>query len=431
MTGAASEAREATWRAVCASERGSSHAFGTPNQDAVRCDPVSRPGRPTVWVATVADGHGGSRYVRSDVGARAAVDVAMDVVRRALEDSPDADPAAVLHGAAARVVAQWCDAVRDHASTHPYSADEVARTGGRPPDADDLTSYGTTLLMAVVGEHGVAVAQVGDGDALVRSHGFATRPVPGDDRLVAGQTTSLCLATAVEDFRHWSLTSSGEPDLVLLATDGYANSFAQEDWWQDLVGDLASHAEELGFDELQRRLPDWLAESAAVGGDDVSAVLLVREPLAVATRAAAPAGTADLDRPAPLPRTLDLSDGGASPPGPVVTTRPRSRVVAPSIVGCLAVVACVLALFLLMRDETGSPADPPTVPVTSTTPADAPPDDTSEEPGGRRDGLDADRDGVSPEPSKVKRPPKGGSGRGNDGGTGPEEGAAPLQGSGG
>ena len=49
---------------------------------------------------------------------------------------------------------------------------------------------------------------------------------PGDDRLVAGETTSLCLATAADDFRHAFLPASAEPDLVLLATDGYGNSFA-------------------------------------------------------------------------------------------------------------------------------------------------------------------------------------------------------------
>ena len=137
--------------------------------------------------------------------------------------------------------------------------------------------------------HGVGLAQVGDGDALVRSHGFAIRPVPGDARLAAGETTSLCLPTAEADFRYAEVPASAVPDLVVLATDGYGNSFADGDWWHGLVDDLASYAASAGFDALESGLPAWLADSAEVGGDDVTAVLLVREPLAVDPHSAHPA----------------------------------------------------------------------------------------------------------------------------------------------
>ena len=61
----------------------------------------------------------------------------------------------------------------------PSPTTEHARAGADPDGGSGLTAYGATLLVALVGDHGVAIAQVGDGDALVRSHGFATRPVPG------------------------------------------------------------------------------------------------------------------------------------------------------------------------------------------------------------------------------------------------------------
>ena len=57
------------WAAATASVRGASHERdGKPNQDAVRV--VQVVGKTAGLVAAVCDGHGGNRYVRSDVGAR-------------------------------------------------------------------------------------------------------------------------------------------------------------------------------------------------------------------------------------------------------------------------------------------------------------------------------------------------------------------------
>lgn len=338
---ATTAARPATWRAVSASCKGSAHAAGVPNQDAVRAEQVATPDG-DVWVVGVADGHGGARYVRSDEGARVAVALAVDHVAEDLRRG--ADPVGVLREAVPGVVTAWRAQVAAHERDHPFTPDELAR--GAVPGS---TAYGATLLVAVIGAHGVSLAQVGDSDALVRSHGFATRPVPGDDRLVAGETTSLCLDTAVDDFRYTHVPASAEPDLVLLATDGYGNSFAQADWWHGLVDDVAGLVVRSGFDLVADQLPSWLEESARVGGDDVSAVLLVREPL-----------TGDVV--APLPRTRELAGTteGAPEPAAAGTAPPRRRRAA--WVAVLAVAVVVLAVVLTVR-ALGSAADPPSTPV--------------------------------------------------------------------
>lgn len=379
-----------SWRAVSASRRGSSHGSDVPNQDAVRCEQVSRPEGADLWVAAVADGHGGARYVRSDVGARIAVDAAVESVRRAIDADPDADLSTLLRAQVPGILDAWRDAVRSHADAHAFTQPELARAGGDPSAGGELTAYGATLLVALVGDHGVAVAQIGDGDALVRSHGFATRPVPGDARLVAGETTSLCLASAVGDFRYAFLPASTEPDLVLLATDGYGNSFAHADWWQGLLGDVASFVERLGFQQLEEQLPDWLEESARVGGDDVSAVLVVRRPLAVEPASAAvpvPAASETGGR----HRTLELpgeDEGGdavraarTDPDDPA-----RRRGPAPggraAMIALLATVLVVLgvlaALFLLGPDDPASPVDSPSELSTSTPPAGGRTDETTD-----------------------------------------------------
>ena len=219
--------------------------------------------------------------MRSDVGSALAVGVAVthlaEVVRQGVGAVGFED---LLRHEVPDIVSGWREGVLAHVGANPFTETEVARAG-TSLDEDPIVAYGATLLIVMVGDEGVGLAQIGDGDALIRTHGFATRPVPGDPRLVAGETTSLCLESAVSDFRYAALPGGADADLVLLASDGYANSFADKDWWRAVVGDLAWFLSDHGFDEFADQFPQWLGESAVVGGDDVSAVVIVRTPLVV------------------------------------------------------------------------------------------------------------------------------------------------------
>jgi hypothetical protein len=315
------EPPDGTWAVTSASLRGSSHeAREAPNQDAVRwAAQVDGAGRP-VRIAAVADGHGGARYVRSQRGSQLAVDAVIEHLAPVLAAAP---ASRLLQREIPALVERWRSAVDADHRARPFTGEERARAGGAALDGEPRHAYGATLLMAVVSDEGIELAQIGDGDVLVRAHGFATRPVPGDPRLVAGETTSLCLDTAVDDFRFAWVPASAEPDVVVLATDGYGNSFADPEWWHGVIDDLAGFVADNDFAQLAERFPSWLAESAFVGGDDVSAALLVRQPLAVppASGVGAPAV---LD---PVPTT----PSSVPPPAPVAavaespspTSRPR------------------------------------------------------------------------------------------------------------
>jgi len=374
------------WRAASASERGSSHADGAPNQDAVGFARAVDADGAEVWLAAVSDGHGGRRYVRSDVGARLAVRCALDVLTEAVPDPLWATGAVdeVLREAMPRVVDAWRTAVLADLAERPFTEVEAERAGADALDAlhaEPLVAYGATLIAAVIGSAAIAIAQIGDGDVLVRASGFAMRPVPGDDRLVAGETTSLCLESAAADFRFATLPASAEPDLVLLASDGYGNSFASTDWWHGLVEDLARFVDENGFDSFRGHFPDWLAESAAVGGDDVSSVVLVREPLLVE-----PAGRTRPEEPMPTPAPVNrpevpaVDDAVLPPPRTLIdddppTTTPVRRhartrlwlgaVAAAAVLGGAAVGGAAL----LGGGDSGGPVAPaPTSSVPTPTP---------------------------------------------------------------
>lgn len=305
------------WAGVSASVRGSSHVrSGLVNQDAVG---VARHGDGIV--AVVADGHGGSRYVRSDRGARFAVTLALELGGALLEDTPETGPASrpsreLMAALMAQVVPAWRAAVLADAAAEPFTPEERTRAGVEL-DGDVTVAYGATLLVAIAGPDGVGVSQLGDGDVVaVGPDGVAARPVPDDPRLVAGQTTSLCLASALDDTRYGEL-GSGQVELLMLCSDGYGNSFAEERWREDVAADLLDDVRRRGIDGVGADLPDWLAQSAEAGGDDVSMAVLHRRPSATN---APPRGAVG----ATTPSTV-RAPGSVRPAAPTPTPAPAAR----------------------------------------------------------------------------------------------------------
>lgn len=267
------------WAVAEASVRGSSHQrAGTPNQDAVAS--VEVPGRVPGLVAAVADGHGGARYVRSDCGARIAVATACAVAREAVLDLGSCHDELVIRDRLSgplieKLVARWRSQVSTHWRRNPFNAEEICRAGAAL-EPDPYLAYGSTIIIGLFTSEWVGVVQVGDGDVIVVGAGAVLSPVSEDARLVGGQTTSLCLPTAARDGRVAVLTAPRLPELVLLATDGYGNSFASPAWRNEIAVDLVESVHRQGLAGVAAQLPAWLTESAVAGGDDVSMVLAHR-----------------------------------------------------------------------------------------------------------------------------------------------------------
>ncbi len=254
----------ARWKAATASVRGSMHErAGLPNQDAVAAQAWGE----TAVVAAVADGHGGRRYVRSERGAALAVALALEL----------SHPGNPLEKLADELVDEWQARARADHRAHPFSAEERDRSGA-DLDADPVLAYGSTLLVALCTTQRVHLAQIGDGDIVVASPaGAVSAPMPGDDRLVAGETTSLCTPGARADFRFASVPAA-EAAVVLLATDGYGTAFADPDWRTAVGRDFLAAVTGPSWAQLGEQLPAWLSDSARVGGDDVSVAVLAADP---------------------------------------------------------------------------------------------------------------------------------------------------------
>ena len=273
------------WRVLGASVRGANHArTSRPNQDAIawRVPSADEPG----LVVAVADGHGAPRYLRSHRGAKLAVQLAVELASEfcALHANP-ANLAALGDLATEQLprtlVRKWQDAARQELLEKPFTAEEEEawqrHLGPRKSPVDPLRAYGATILTALLAPQYAFFLQLGDGDILiVDADGDVSQPpLPADPRLVANQTTSLCSPNAWKDVRVYFQPLLGRmPALIMLATDGYKNSFADEDGFHAAAVDILAAIRKHGPDHTQNRLSHWLHGTSAAGsGDDISVAL--------------------------------------------------------------------------------------------------------------------------------------------------------------
>lgn len=271
------------WTVLASSARGAAHdASGLPNQDAHAS--VGVKGVPAV-VAAVADGHGHFRHFRSGRGAELAVAVAC---RCAAEHCP---PLAALGSGPEReayarsilvpaIVGSWRDAVAADQAESPLTPDEEAVRALAHDDA--VIAYGATLLVAVLAEHWVLVAQIGDGDVVaLLGDGTVEVPVPGDPTLDGQYTTSLCQESAIGSFRLALIDQVSTPLLALMAaTDGFGNAQASDPWPPAVGADIVSMLRSHGSAWVGDQLPAWVERCASKegSGDDTTVVLVVRRP---------------------------------------------------------------------------------------------------------------------------------------------------------
>jgi serine/threonine protein phosphatase PrpC len=282
----------ATWTALKASVRGAVHERdGRPNQDAVG---LCRPGnRIEPLVLAVADGHGSARSFRSDRGSAFATTCALDTLARFVRRAgPDAPLSRLRRQMAIHwprtVVSRWRKMVWKDLRREPFTAFEFAPFPETPPVAAPghelpfgaYLAYGATLVMAAVTRRHIFYAQLGDGDILVvHEDGRVSRPWPREHAFFATETVSLCSPGAFRHFRTRvdPLRSGRAPALVLLATDGYANCFSDDEGFFQVGADLLDYLREEGPAFVEEKLGPWLRESSHDGsGDDITVGLAVR-----------------------------------------------------------------------------------------------------------------------------------------------------------
>ncbi len=272
---------KAVWGVFGGSTQGSSHQrTGLPNQDSL--EKWARPDG-SLAVLAVSDGHGSASHFRSDVGSRIGVDTAVQALRETPLPVPDQHPEVLARS----IVDTWRAAVMSHLEANPFTDQEWSKLPAKDAAqmkaavlANPPLAYGATLLAVLAAESEVLYLQLGDGDILaVDQNGGTTRPVPEDKRLIANQTTSLCQQNAAKDFRsaHLRASDGALPALILVSSDGYANSFVSDEDFLRLGPDYLELLREYGAEKVQAQLQKILPEASRKGsGDDITLGIIQR-----------------------------------------------------------------------------------------------------------------------------------------------------------
>jgi serine/threonine protein phosphatase PrpC len=290
----ANEKTSVEWRVIGETVPGASHLrAGIPNQDSILF--VRESSRELPIVLSMSDGHGSAKCFRSDRGSRFAVKKAAYLVTEFLDDRRGKfDFRQIEKGKdylAEEFVKRWREAVEADLKKEPFTEAEfetLEKKSGvearKLVEENPLLAYGATSLTIAVEKDFVLYLQLGDGDTLnISAGGDVIKPLSEDSRLLANETTSLCLPKAEKDFRFFVQKISGDeyPAMILLSTDGYLNSFSSEaGFFQAGTDILQMLATENGFNDVNENLKAWLAEATQMGsGDDCTVAIIYRPNL--------------------------------------------------------------------------------------------------------------------------------------------------------
>jgi serine/threonine protein phosphatase PrpC len=338
------------WHIILDSVRGATHKRnGRPNQDAEYWSSTEK----AVMLA-ISDGHGSDKYFRSDTGSKLAVEVAVKVLEEFISrvDIQSQDKESIKKQTTELpqiIVTKWREAVQAHLEKKPFFKKEDEKQFSNQStlvaevDKNPLIPYGATLLAVLVTKTFICCLQLGDGDiTFVTANGKIVFPMEEDKRLLANETTSLCTRTAAEDFRRRFLHLKNEPPaLIMLSTDGYANSFSTTRDFQQVGRDILQKLyEDNGPANVERQFKEWLQAATETGsGDDITAGIMcyleiINKRPAPLIEPLLPEPVADVqppqqteDRPHSQPEVL-VANRGNLPGGPV--PRPRVPLDAPT-----------------------------------------------------------------------------------------------------
>ncbi len=255
------------------SVKGASHvAADAPNQDAGKVAAIERG-----VVLAAADGHGNPLHSRSEKGSALAVEAATEILAGWIAASDRKSNEEIRRLAAqlpAKLVASWRAKVSADLRANPFVTDRLeSRAAADQIAGDPSLLYGSTLLAAAVTGRLALYLQIGDGDIVaVDGSGAPRRALQGRTDLPLNRTESLCNADAAQRFQcHVDFFDRRPPDLILLSTDGYANSFADDGSFLMVGRQLKDFLEKRGPDWVVANLPAWLDETSKKGsGDDIT-----------------------------------------------------------------------------------------------------------------------------------------------------------------
>ena len=232
-------------------------------------------------IMAIADGHGSKACPYSKSGSSIAVNVFCKVMDEFHEGYAENLEMLLtyLNREGDTKVAQAVDAEwkRRVLKVHTNQKREVPMTDNGEKDKKEIyKQYGSTLVGLMVTPIFVFAFQLGDGDiSFVDRSGF--NYMLEDEKILGVETHSLSKIDswkkAVSVVRRRN-EDTDLPYMLMLSTDGFANSYKNADEFRKTCVDYFEMIEQYGADVVAANLKTWLAETSAMGcGDDITVLI--------------------------------------------------------------------------------------------------------------------------------------------------------------
>lgn len=289
---------------IGATVTGASHLRqNLPNQDALLLMPVSKDkafrkrNTPLVNWMCAADGHGSKRCFRSHIGSRLAVEAlsesvtanapevlkGLDQIQNSIATAPITTvgqaPIPELRTAAEQALKVWVQKVLTHLRENPFKIEEVDGLDDKSRRAlgsNALLAYGATLVgVFLLGDYYIGF-NLGDGDLCMYSQEGVFNFKYSDENTIADHTYSLCTSGALA---YWQYVAGSihTVDALMIATDGYRNSYKTAAGFEQVGRDLMAIHRHSGVSAIEKDWNQWLVETTQYGsGDDITAAIALR-----------------------------------------------------------------------------------------------------------------------------------------------------------
>ena len=270
------------WQTDGLSVIGASHSKKEiPNQDSVNYGGVFPA------FASVSDGHGGKKYIRSHIGSYFATTAIGEIIEETALlkiNMPEMEEA--IRHIKSRFLIKWQDKVDDDLAEIPFTQEELdfLKENCTEAEYNDVierprTAYGATFLAAIAYDDLVLLLQHGDGDIIGLYGEDAMDLVEPDTRNFAGQTLSLASLFDASEMYHKVIAGVDKlPCIITLFTDGIKNSYNDtnlEEIEKFYKIPLAIKTSLKKREDLTAGLNALLTQMTTYGsGDDVTAALL-------------------------------------------------------------------------------------------------------------------------------------------------------------
>lgn len=232
-------------------------------------------------ILAVADGHGSKSCPYSKTGSKVAVNVFCKVMTDFYTNYADNLDMLMTYlnregdtKVAGAVDAEWKKRI---IAAHLKHKRDIPKTDDDERDnAEIYKQYGTTLVGLMITPTFLFGFQIGDGDMTYVTDDDVEQ-VLASDKILGTETHSLskidAWKKAITVVRRKD-NSEKLPALYMLTTDGFANSYKNEDEFRKTCTDYFSMTKEYGTETIAANLKGWLTETSEQGcGDDITLLM--------------------------------------------------------------------------------------------------------------------------------------------------------------